>query len=190
MVTFQSKLSGVFISPWSSSYLLHSDSLVVKRGFTQPQIWCCCRWTPCPLVVLLTFSQDRCFRLGLADLRLSSRAGRIAELSSVAPPALAQHKVIVGRCAHGIKYIGFARDLELWGRKRNEVMKHYLFAIAIYFPSAYFCFISHISQAYRESHFWKCAFSLNNSISEDSKKQVFQLKLLSCLAADLDYSLL
>lgn len=67
----------------------------------------------CLLDVLLTFSQDRCFSLGVAALGLSSRAGRGAEMSPVGPPALAQHKVVVGGGAHGIKHVGFVGDLEL-----------------------------------------------------------------------------
>ena len=65
------------------------------------------------LVMLPIFSQDRCSSLGLAALGLSSRAGRRAEISPVVPPVLAQDKVVVGVGAHGIKYIGFVRDLEL-----------------------------------------------------------------------------
>lgn len=35
-------------------------------------------------------------------------------MSPVGPPALTEHKVVVGGGAHGIKYIGFVRDLELF----------------------------------------------------------------------------
>lgn len=45
---------------------------------------------------------------------MSSRTGEGAQISPVAPPALMQHKVIVGRSAHGIKHIGFVWDLELF----------------------------------------------------------------------------
>lgn len=51
--------------------------------------------------------------LGVAVLGLSSGAGRGAEMSPVAPPALTQHKVVVGGGAHGIKNVGFIGDLEL-----------------------------------------------------------------------------
>lgn len=53
------------------------------------------------------------FSLGLAVLGLSPGAGRGAEMSPVAPPALTQHKVIVGGGAHGVKNVGFIWDLEL-----------------------------------------------------------------------------
>lgn len=68
----------------------------------------------CPLHVLLTGRQDRCCSLGVAALGLSSRTGGGAQMSPVAPPALTQHKVIVGGGAHGIKYVGFVGDLELF----------------------------------------------------------------------------
>lgn len=70
-----------------------------------------------------TLQPGRSLSLGLAALGVSSGAGRGAKTSLVAPPALTQHKVIVGGGAHGIKHVGFVGDLELWRRKRNEVMK-------------------------------------------------------------------
>lgn len=61
------------------------------------------------------------FLLGEATLRLSPGAGGGPQMSPISPPALTQHKVIVCGGAHGIEYIGFVRDLELWGRG-NEIM--------------------------------------------------------------------
>lgn len=111
----------------SGSDLLHSNNLVVMSSYKWPQI---CGWAVVAdeqllwlLHILPTFSQDWCFSLGLAALGLSPRTGEGAQISPVAPPALMQHKVIVGRSAHGIKHIGFVWDLELWGRKRYRVMK-------------------------------------------------------------------
>lgn len=66
------------------------------------------------LAVLLSLNRDRCSSLGVAALGLSSRAGGRAKMSAVALPALAQDKVIVGRGAHGVKYVGFVRYLELF----------------------------------------------------------------------------
>lgn len=73
------------------------------------QQMCCFRL----LDVLLTFVQDRPVLLGVAAPGLSSRTRRRAEMSPVGLPALAQHKVVVGRGAHGIKHVGFVWDLEL-----------------------------------------------------------------------------
>lgn len=79
----------------------------------------------------LTVSQDRCVSPGVAAPGLSSRTGRGAQMSPVAPPALTQHKVIVGGRAHGIKHVGFVGDLELWGRKRNEAINCILFYLSL-----------------------------------------------------------
>lgn len=82
----------------------------------------------CLVVVLLTFSQDRCsLSFGVTAPRLSPGTGGRAEMSPVAPPVLAQDKVVVGGGAHGIKYIGFVGDLELWGRKTNDLIRCCIF---------------------------------------------------------------
>lgn len=113
---------------WSSLYLL------VVCWYKRPQRCC---WADvadehllCLLDVLIILSQDKCVSLGVAVLRLSSRTGDGAQMSPVGPPALSEHKVVVGGGAHGIKYIGFVRDLELWGR----------WGIEIYFLFIYFYF--------------------------------------------------
>lgn len=51
--------------------------------------------------------------LAVAVLLLRSQAGRGAKVSPVAPPALTQHKVVVGGGAHGVKHVGLVWDLEL-----------------------------------------------------------------------------
>lgn len=61
--------------------------------------------------------------LGVAVLGLNSTARRGAIMSHMALPALTQQKVIVGGGAHGVKYVGFIGDLELWGKKRNNWMQ-------------------------------------------------------------------
>lgn len=60
------------------------------------------------------------FSFGVSVPGLSSRAGRGAKMSPVAPPAPTQYKVVVGGGAHGIKHVGFIWDLELWGRERKR----------------------------------------------------------------------
>jgi len=44
---------------------------------------------------------------------VSSRAGGRAYMSPVAPPAPTQHKVVIVRGAHGVKYVGFVGYVEL-----------------------------------------------------------------------------
>lgn len=66
------------------------------------------------------FTPERYFSFGVSAPGLSSRAGRGAKMSPVAPPAPTQHKVVVGGGAHGIKHVGFIWDLELWGRERKR----------------------------------------------------------------------
>lgn len=51
--------------------------------------------------------------LGVAVLGLNATARRGAIMSPMALPALTQQEVVVGGGAHGVKYVGFIRDLEL-----------------------------------------------------------------------------
>lgn len=85
----------------------------------------------CLKAVLLNFSRDAGSSLGVAALGLSSRAGGGAQVFPMAPPVLPQDKVVVGSGAHGIEYIGFVGNQELWVRKRT-----------IYFHLAHFCLIA------------------------------------------------
>lgn len=108
----------------------------------------------CLLDVLLTFSQNGCFSLAVAALGLSSRAGRGAQMPPVGPPALTQHKVIVGGGTHGIKHVGFVWDLELLGGKRNEVMKCCnFFSISVLCLLLFQLVINGISQNDMENNF-------------------------------------
>lgn len=43
----------------------------------------------------------------------SAGAGEVAKLFPVAPPALPQHKVVVGRGAHGVEDVGIVRNVKL-----------------------------------------------------------------------------
>lgn len=67
------------------------------------------------------FIQTKYFSPSTAAPGQSSRAGWRAKISPVAPPALAQDKVIVGSGAHCIKHVGFVGYLELCGKKRSKV---------------------------------------------------------------------
>lgn len=53
----------------------------------------------------------------------SPRTGGGAKRSAMAPPAMTQDKVVVGHGAHGVEYVGFVRNLELWGKEGEHQLK-------------------------------------------------------------------
>lgn len=121
-VMFQSKSGNL-----CSRLLLHSNNLILISRCKQPQM--CLEvvgadkqlHSRSKKVSFDPFIQTKYFSPSTAAPGQSSRAGWRAKISPVAPPALAQDKVIVGSGAHCIKHVGFVRYLELCGKKRSKV---------------------------------------------------------------------
>lgn len=134
-IIFRLKLSGLCWCEWliSAAQWQPCDDEWIQK---QPQVFCCLvvvadEQLLCLKAVLLNFSRDAGSSLGVAALGLSSRAGGGAQVFPMAPPVLPQDKVVVGSGAHGIEYIGFVGNQELWVRKNT-----------IYFHLAHFCLIA------------------------------------------------